>query len=87
MLQMDEKQLKSINSKANHKKFLENIGSNNVDKINKMCVKGLDPNFHCESTGGKYKFHNFLKTFILRLNAMKKGTSYETFLTRLFHAI
>ena len=79
MLQMDEKQLKSINSKANHKKFLENIGSNNVDKINKMCVKGLDPNFHCESTGGKYKFHNFLKTFILRLNAMKKETSSETF--------
>ena len=53
---MDEKQLKSINSKANHKKFLENVGSNNVDKINKMCVKGLDPNFHCENTGGKYVF-------------------------------
>ena len=64
MLQMDEKQLKSINSKANHKKFLENIGSNNVDKINKMCVKGLDPNFHCESTGGKYMFHNFLKKLL-----------------------
>ena len=54
---MDEKQLKSINSKANHKKFLENIGSNNVDKINQMCVKGLDPNFHCENTGGKYTFY------------------------------
>lgn len=54
MLQMDEKQLKTINSKANHKKFLENVGSNNVDKINKMCVKGLDPNFHCENSGGNY---------------------------------
>ena len=53
MLQMDEKQLKSINSKANHKKFLDNISSNNVDKVNKMCVKGLDPNFHCETLGGK----------------------------------
>jgi SH3/ankyrin repeat-containing protein len=58
MLQMDEKQLKSINSKASHKKFLENVGSNNVDKINKMCVKGLDPNFHCENTGGKYFFYS-----------------------------
>ena len=51
---MDEKQLKTINSKANHKKFLENVGSNNVDKINKMCVKGLDPNFHCENSGGNH---------------------------------
>ena len=59
MLQMDEKQLKSINSKANHKKFLENVASNNVDKVNKMCVKGLDPNFHCENSGGKYVFITF----------------------------
>ena len=73
MLQMDEKQLKSINSKANHKKFLENIGSNNVDKINKMCVKGLDPNFHCESTGGKYMFHNFLKKFYPKIEWYEKS--------------
>ena len=60
MLQMDEKQLKSMNSKASHKKFLENVANNNVDKVNKMCVKGLDPNFHCENNGGKYVVISFL---------------------------
>jgi hypothetical protein len=53
MLQMDEKQLKSVNSKANHKKFVDHVVSGNVDKVNKMCGKGLDPNFHCQDSGGK----------------------------------
>ena len=53
MLQMDEKQLKNANSKANLKKFLEHVNANNVDKVAKMCAKGLDPNFHCQETGGE----------------------------------
>jgi hypothetical protein len=53
MLQMDEKQLKSVNSKSNLKKFLEHVHNGNVEKINKMCNKGLDPNFHCSESGGK----------------------------------
>ncbi len=53
MLALDEKQLKSSNSKANLKKFLECVAANNVDKVNKMCAKGLDPNFHCPDTGGE----------------------------------
>ena len=53
MLNLDEKQLKSINSRTNLKKFLDNIRANNVDKIIKMCNKGLDPNFHCAETGGR----------------------------------
>ena len=53
MLQMDEKQLKSINSKANHKKFVDHVTNGNVEKVNKMCTKGLDPNFHCQDSGGK----------------------------------
>jgi len=52
MLQMDEKQLKSINSKSNLKKFLEHVQNGNIEKINKMCNKGLDPNFHCLDSGG-----------------------------------
>ena len=52
MLNLDEKQLKSINSKANMKKFLEHVMANNVEKVNKMCNKGLDPNFHCQESGG-----------------------------------
>jgi hypothetical protein len=33
---MDEKQLKSINSKSNHKKFVDNVNSGNVEKVNKV---------------------------------------------------
>jgi hypothetical protein len=25
----------------------------NVEKVNKMCSKGLDPNFHCADSGGE----------------------------------
>ena len=53
MLNLDEKQLKSINSRSNLKKFLEQVVSNNVDKVTKMCTKGLDPNFHCQDSGGR----------------------------------
>ncbi|XP_059079130.1 uncharacterized protein LOC131877469 [Tigriopus californicus] len=50
-LQMDEKQVKNINSKASLKKFVDHVSNNNVEKINKMCAKGLDPNFHCQDSG------------------------------------
>ena len=55
MLHMDEKQLKAINSKASKKKFADHVLNNNVDKVNKMCAKGIDPNFHCQDShiGGK----------------------------------
>ena len=57
MLHMDEKQLKAINSKASRKKFIDHVNNNNVDKVNKMCAKGLDPNFHCQDSnnGGESK--------------------------------
>lgn len=55
MLQMDEKQLKTMNTRSSHKKFVDLVLHNNVDKVNKMCVKGLDPNFHCpDNNGGKF---------------------------------
>ena len=53
MLNLDEKQLKNINSRTNLKKFLDHVLANNVEKVNKMCNKGLDPNFHCQESGGK----------------------------------
>ena len=55
MLNLDEKQLKNINSRTNLKKFLDHVLANNVEKVNKMCNKGLDPNFHCQESGGKCK--------------------------------
>ena len=51
MLNLDEKQLKNINSRTNLKKFLDHVLANNVEKVGKMCNKGLDPNFHCPESG------------------------------------
>ncbi len=53
MLTLDEKQLKSMNSRSSHKKLVDHVLANNVEKVAKMCNKGLDPNFHCQDSGGK----------------------------------
>ena len=41
---------------SNQKRFLEYIAANNVEKISKLINKGLDPNFHCNDSGGKWSF-------------------------------
>ncbi|XP_043466953.1 SH3 and multiple ankyrin repeat domains protein 3 isoform X4 [Leptopilina heterotoma] len=51
MLNLDEKQLKAMHNKTNLKKFLEHVINSQIDKISRMCNKGLDPNFHCPETG------------------------------------
>ncbi|XP_055314368.1 protein shank isoform X22 [Sitodiplosis mosellana] len=51
MLNLDEKQLKSLHTRANLRRFLECINGGHVEKIAKMCNKGLDPNFHCTESG------------------------------------
>lgn len=51
MLNLDEKQLKALHTRANLRRFLECTTGGQVDKIAKMCAKGLDPNFHCPETG------------------------------------
>ena len=53
MLHMDEKALKAANSKSAQKKFVDAVNANNVEKVSKMCAKGLDPNFHCHDSGGE----------------------------------
>ncbi len=35
------------------KKFLDHLLANNVEKVQKLCNKGLDPNFHCPDSGGE----------------------------------
>ena len=65
MLHMDEKQLKAINSKASKKKFNDHVLNNNVDKVNKMCAKGLDPNFHCQDSHTGGKAHYYLSVSLL----------------------
>ncbi|XP_055626209.1 protein shank isoform X2 [Toxorhynchites rutilus septentrionalis] len=51
MLNLDERQLKALHTRANLRRFLECINGGHVEKIAKMCAKGLDPNFHCPETG------------------------------------
>lgn len=61
MLHLDEKQLKAMHTRTNLRRLLEYVANSQVEKIAKMCSKGLDPNFHCQETGGKKK--KFPKTF------------------------
>lgn len=49
---MDEKQFKAINTRSNLRRFIEYIHNCQVEKIAKLCAKGLDPNFHCIESGG-----------------------------------
>ncbi|KAG8196805.1 hypothetical protein JTE90_027522 [Oedothorax gibbosus] len=50
-INMEEKQLKQLHSRANLRRLLDHIHNNHVEKITKMCSRGLDPNFHCQETG------------------------------------
>lgn len=54
MLNRDEKQLKALHTRANLRRLLDYVSNGQVEKITKMCSKGLDPNFHCHETGGEY---------------------------------
>ncbi|XP_074037610.1 SH3 and multiple ankyrin repeat domains prosap isoform X2 [Leptinotarsa decemlineata] len=51
MISLDEKQLKSLHTRANLRRFLDYVQNGQVEKITKICAKGLDPNFHCQETG------------------------------------
>ncbi|XP_049861071.1 protein shank isoform X5 [Schistocerca gregaria] len=51
MLNLDEKQLKALHTRANLRRLLDYVANGQVEKITKMCSKGLDPNFHCPETG------------------------------------
>ncbi|XP_046745294.1 SH3 and multiple ankyrin repeat domains protein 3 isoform X8 [Diprion similis] len=51
MLHLDEKQLKAMHTRANLRRLLDYVANSQVEKIAKMCSKGLDPNFHCQESG------------------------------------
>ncbi|GMT13608.1 hypothetical protein PFISCL1PPCAC_4905 [Pristionchus fissidentatus] len=46
MLNLDEKQLKNLHSKANLKKFMDYVTNRNQEKVEKWCAQGMDANFH-----------------------------------------
>lgn len=53
MLKLEEKAIKALHTRANLRRFIELVRDNNVQKVTKMCNKGMDPNYHCSDTGGK----------------------------------
>ena len=52
MLKLEEKTLRALHTRANLRRFLEWVKEGHVEKVAKLCGKGLDPNFHCQETGG-----------------------------------
>lgn len=51
MLTIDERQLRALHSRSNLRRCLEYVNGGQVDKLSKMCAKGLDPNFHDQDSG------------------------------------
>ncbi|XP_012252278.2 protein shank isoform X6 [Athalia rosae] len=50
-LNLDEKQLKALHTRPNFRRLLHYVASGQGEKIEKMCEKGLDPNFQCPESG------------------------------------
>ena len=55
MTHLDEKQIRSLHTRGNLRRFADFVNSNNIEKVTKMCAKGLDPNYHFQDSGGKYR--------------------------------
>ncbi|XP_049512063.1 uncharacterized protein LOC119464580 isoform X7 [Dermacentor silvarum] len=55
MINVEEKQIKQLHTRANLRRMLDHVTNSNVDKISKLCTRGLDPNFHCPDTGVPYR--------------------------------
>lgn len=51
MMNVEEKQIKQLHTRANLRRMLDHVNSGQVEKITKMCARGMDPNFHCPETG------------------------------------
>ncbi|XP_060621261.2 SH3 and multiple ankyrin repeat domains protein 2 isoform X6 [Anolis sagrei] len=50
-LNLDEKQLAKLHTKANFRKFMDHVHHLSVEKLIKMLDRGLDPNYHDLETG------------------------------------
>ena len=59
MLNLDEKQLRSLQSRVNIRRFFDYVSTGQTEKITKLCSKGLDPNTHLESGGNLRLFIYF----------------------------
>lgn len=73
MLHLDEKQLRSLHTRVNLRRFFDYVTSGQTEKITKMCAKGLDPNIHCQETGGESSLPSRGLLEVLRRRRRKKG--------------
>ncbi|XP_022247287.1 SH3 and multiple ankyrin repeat domains protein 3-like [Limulus polyphemus] len=51
MMNADDKQNKQLHTRATFRRMIDHVTNGNVDKVSKLCGKGLDPNFHCPESG------------------------------------
>nr|XP_022290986.1 SH3 and multiple ankyrin repeat domains protein 1-like isoform X4 [Crassostrea virginica] len=51
MMHVNVRKLKQLHVKGNLRHFIDYVKTCNLEKVNKMTNKGLDPNFHDSSTG------------------------------------
>ncbi|XP_062608347.1 SH3 and multiple ankyrin repeat domains protein 2-like isoform X4 [Saccostrea cucullata] len=51
MMHVNVRKLKQLHVKSNLRHFIDYVRTCNIEKLNKMSNKGLDPNFHDSSTG------------------------------------
>ena len=72
MLHLDEKQLRSLHTRVQLRRFLDYVAGGQAEKITKICAKGLDPNFHCQETGGKPRRST---TFLARVFLVSRRVS------------
>lgn len=77
MLSLDEKQLKSLHTRANLRRFLDYVTNGQVEKITKMCSKGLDPNFHCQDSGGKHTMNDYIRFYVTKSIKFLTGVRYD----------
>jgi SH3 and multiple ankyrin repeat domains protein len=47
-IKINQKELKALNVKANFKRFLDFVRTNQINKVTKLLEKGIDPNFHSD---------------------------------------
>lgn len=67
-LGLDEKQLRSLHTRTNLRRLLDYVANGQVEKITKMCSKGIDPNFHCQDTGGKFIRFRYINFLMIQLS-------------------